>query len=82
MNKASHADLYPPIMEKFADVVQKTVMTNSVERFKGRYHLQEPLIDVEKCLLLFERVALGVLIEEEVAKRYVHLFTLPLDLGY
>lgn len=69
MTKDPHADIYPIIMDQFADVVQKTVMLNSLERFKGRHDCIEPLIDVERCLLLFERVAYGVLADEEDAKQ-------------
>ncbi|KAF3937318.1 hypothetical protein ABW19_dt0202601 [Dactylella cylindrospora] len=57
-------------MEPFAEVLQKTVMLNSLERFKGRNDRINPLVDVEKCLILFERVALGVLVDEDLAKHF------------
>ncbi|KAF3904831.1 hypothetical protein ABW20_dc0105232 [Dactylellina cionopaga] len=61
-------DLFPIVMEPFAEVLQKTVMLNSLERFKGHNDRINPLVDVEKCLLLFETVALGVLTDEGLAK--------------
>ncbi|KAK6346661.1 hypothetical protein TWF696_006780 [Orbilia brochopaga] len=62
--------LFPIIMEPFTEVLQKTVMLNSLERFKGHHDRVNLLVDVEKCLQLFETVALGVLIDEELAKHF------------
>ncbi|KAF3905137.1 hypothetical protein ABW21_db0206594 [Orbilia brochopaga] len=57
-------------MEPFTEVLQKTVMLNSLERFKGHHDRVNPLVDVEKCLQLFETVALGVLADEDLAKQF------------
>lgn len=62
--------LFPIILEPFVEVLQKTVMLNSLERFKGRYDRINSLVDVEKCLLLFETVALGVLINEDLSRHF------------
>ncbi|KAK6513008.1 hypothetical protein TWF506_009170 [Arthrobotrys conoides] len=62
--------LFPIILEPFVEVLQKTVMLNSLERFKGRYDKINPLVDVEKCLLLFETVALGALINDDLSKHF------------
>ncbi|KAK6343541.1 hypothetical protein TWF730_011131 [Orbilia blumenaviensis] len=62
--------LLPTILESFVDVLQKTVMLNSLERFKGHNDRVNPLIDVEKCLMLFETVALRVLVDEELNKHF------------
>ena len=63
--------LFPIILEPFVEVLQKTVMLNSLERFKGRYDRINPLVDVEKCLRIFETVALGVLIDDDLNRQYV-----------
>ncbi|KAK6507728.1 hypothetical protein TWF481_006150 [Arthrobotrys musiformis] len=62
--------LFPIILEPFVEVLQKTVMLNSLERFKGRNDRINPLVDVEKCLLLFETVALGVLINDDLNRHF------------
>ncbi|KAK6336999.1 hypothetical protein TWF718_009785 [Orbilia javanica] len=62
--------LFPIILEQFVEILQKTVMLNSLERFKGRYDRINPLVDVEKCLSLFETVALGVLVNDELSRHF------------
>lgn len=57
------------LMESFADVLQKTVMLNSLPRFKNRTDRINPLVDVEKCLILFERFCVHILYDEEAAKQ-------------
>ncbi|KAK6525926.1 hypothetical protein TWF281_010969 [Arthrobotrys megalospora] len=62
--------LFPIIVEPFVEVLQKTVMLNSLERFKGHNDRINPLVDVERCLLLFETVAMGVLIDDELTRHF------------
>ncbi|KAF3119976.1 hypothetical protein TWF569_003405 [Orbilia oligospora] len=62
--------LFPIILEPFVEVLQKTVMLNSLERFKGRYDRINPLVDVEQCLRIFETVALGVLIDDDLNRHF------------
>ncbi|KAJ6258267.1 hypothetical protein Dda_7186 [Drechslerella dactyloides] len=70
INQDFSTKLFHIIMEPFAEVLQKTVMLNSLERFKGHHDRINPLVDVEKCLHLFETVALGVLTDEELARHF------------
>ncbi|KAK6537380.1 hypothetical protein TWF694_011568 [Orbilia ellipsospora] len=64
------ATLIPIIMESFAEVVQRTVLLNSEAVFKGHYDKINPLVDIEKCLLLFESVAIRIRADEELAQHF------------
>ncbi|KAF3908385.1 hypothetical protein AA313_de0210444 [Arthrobotrys entomopaga] len=64
------ATLIPIIMESFAEVVQRTVLLNSEAVFKGHYDQINPLVDIEKCLLLFESVAIRIRADEELAQHF------------
>ncbi|EPS36313.1 hypothetical protein H072_10206 [Dactylellina haptotyla CBS 200.50] len=70
MTDSFDGTLFAIIMEPFAEVAQSTIMLNSVPRFKGHYDQTNPFVDVEKCLLLFETVALGVQVDEELSQHF------------